>query len=215
MPRPLRIQFEQAVYLIRSLGNRSDPIFKDSEDRERFLGTLEQVCARTGWVIHAYCLLDNEFDLVLETPQPNLVLGMKWFLGSYTMRYNRRHGVSGHLFAGRYRSWLVDPTGPGYLAQACEWVHLRPSPPEGANAGLPLTECPWSSAHFYALAPDSRPGWLHTARLLGALGIVTMTRLDNTSLPPDWKHAAARRSTGKPVGRLRVGVWGVKPFGVR
>ena len=171
MPRPLRIQFDHALYLIRSLGNRSEPIFKDSEDRDRFLVTLEQVCAKTGWMIHAYCLLDNEFDLVVETHRANLVLGMKWFLGSYTMRYNRRHRVSGHLFAGRYRSWLVDPTAPGYLAQACEWVHLRPGQSELANAQLPLTEFPWSSAHFYALPPDHRPRWLQTARLFGDLGI--------------------------------------------
>jgi REP element-mobilizing transposase RayT len=51
--------------------------------------------------------MSNHFHLVVETPRANLVAGMKWLLGSYTMRFNRRHRLSGHLFAGRYKSLLI------------------------------------------------------------------------------------------------------------
>ena len=72
-------------------GDRREAIFVDDEDRERLLQTLTQACAKTGWQVHAYCLMRNHFHLVIETPQPNLVVGMKWLLGTYTSRYNRRH----------------------------------------------------------------------------------------------------------------------------
>jgi REP-associated tyrosine transposase len=78
------------------------------EMAERFLTTLEEACAKTQWQIHAYCLMPNHFHLVLETPQANLVDGMKWFLGAYTGRFNRQHKLFGHLFSGRYKALIVD-----------------------------------------------------------------------------------------------------------
>ncbi|MGH8092761.1 MAG: transposase, partial [Chthoniobacterales bacterium] len=63
-----------------------------------FLNCLGQACSKTGWEVHAWCLLTNHFHLVLETPQANLAVGMKWLLGTYTQRFNRRHRLSGHLF---------------------------------------------------------------------------------------------------------------------
>ena len=62
-------------------GDRREPIFDDGLDRQRFLQTLAEACARTDWQVHAWCLMGNHFHLVIETPQPNLVVGMKWFLG--------------------------------------------------------------------------------------------------------------------------------------
>ena len=55
--------------------------------------------------MHAYCLMPNHFHLVVETPQANLVAGMKWFLSVYTARFNRRHKLFGHVFSGRYKEF--------------------------------------------------------------------------------------------------------------
>ena len=104
MPRPLRIQYEGARYHVLSRGDRREAIFGDDKDRELFLSTLGQACRKTGWQVHAYCLMSNHFHLVVETPQANLVVGMKWFLGTSTSRFNRRHRLFGHLFSGRYKS---------------------------------------------------------------------------------------------------------------
>ena len=65
---------------------------------------LAETCFKTGWQVHAYCLMGNHFHLVAETPQSNLVAGMQWFLSTYTARFNRRHRRFGHLFSGRYKS---------------------------------------------------------------------------------------------------------------
>ena len=90
MARKLRIQYPGAIYHVMSRGDRQEPIFKDDQDRRRFLETLAEACEKTAWQVHAYCLMRNHFHLVIETPQPNLVTGMKWFLGTYTGRYTLR-----------------------------------------------------------------------------------------------------------------------------
>ena len=75
--RKLRIQYPGAIYHVMNRGDRREAIFEDDPDRERFLETLGEVCKKTAWQIHAYCLMRNHFHLVVETPQANLVAGMK------------------------------------------------------------------------------------------------------------------------------------------
>jgi len=94
-------------------GGRREAIFEDAQDRERLLATLTEACEKTGWQIHADCLMSNHFHLVIETPQPNLVVRMKWLLGTYTSRYNRQHKEFGHLFSGRYKALIVAGSGHG------------------------------------------------------------------------------------------------------
>ena len=90
MPRPLRVEFAGAIYHLMNRGDRREPIFLDEKDRRTFLASLAEACQKTGWQVHAYCLMENHFHLVAETPQPNLVAGMKWL----TMRIRRRGGFS-------------------------------------------------------------------------------------------------------------------------
>ncbi len=166
MARQVRVEFPGAVYLVTNRGNRDDAIFRDDADRERFLQTLGDTCAKTGWQIHAYCLLADHFHLVVETPQPNLVEGMKWLLGTYTSRFNRRHREYGHLFSGRYKALVVDGSGTGYLKTACDYVHLNPVRTGLLQPAQGLHEFPWSSYRLY-LEPALRPPWLRVDRLFG------------------------------------------------
>ena len=126
MARKLRVQYPGAIYHVMNRGDRREPIFKDDADRHRWVETLGECCEKTDWQVHAYCLMSNHFHLVLETPKANLVAGMKWFLGTYTSRFNRRHKLFGHLFSGRYKSLIVDGSGDGYLRTVCDYVHLNP-----------------------------------------------------------------------------------------
>ena len=121
---------------------------------------------RTGRC-HAYCLMPNHFHLVLETPQPNLVAGMKWLLGTYTSRHNRRHKEFGHLFSGRYKALPVDGSTTGYLKSACDYVHLNPVRARLIAPDQRLQTYPWSSYPLYLKEPAHRPVWLRTDRLLG------------------------------------------------
>jgi REP element-mobilizing transposase RayT len=152
-------------------GDRREPIFKDDFDRVRFLEALGQACEKTGWQVHAFCLMRNHFHLVVETPQPNLVAGMKWLLGTYTSRFNRRHKEFGHVFSGRYKSLLVDGSGSGYLKTVCDYVHLNPVRAALVRSSQPLESYRWSSYGEYLRPPSRRPKWLRVDRLLGEWGI--------------------------------------------
>jgi len=110
--RKLRIEYTGAVYHLMNRYDRQETIIADDADRERFLETLGEVCLKTGWQVHAYCLMGNHLHLVLETPQAILVAGMQWFLSTYTSRFNRRHRRLGPLFSGRYKSLVLMGAGP-------------------------------------------------------------------------------------------------------
>src|SRR4051812_30539690 len=152
-------------------GDHREDIFRDNHDRKLFLDTLGQACAKTDWQVHAYCLMLNHFHLVVETPQPNLVDGMKWLLGTYTSRFNRRHKLFGHLFSGRYKALLVEGSGNGYLKTVGDYVHLNPARANLILAEQPLESFAWSSYGLYLALPQLRPSWLRVDRLLGEHGI--------------------------------------------
>ena len=80
MPRKLRHEYAGAIYHVMNREDRQEKIFRGKQDREIFLRTLAEACAKTGWQAHAWCLMSNHFHLVIETPEENLVAGMKWLL---------------------------------------------------------------------------------------------------------------------------------------
>jgi REP element-mobilizing transposase RayT len=167
MARKLRVEYPGAIYHVMNRGDRREPIFRDGEDRARFIATLGEACAKTGWQVHALCLMSNHFHLVVETPQGNLVAGMKWLLGTYTGRFNRRHKLFGHLFSGRYKALVVEGSGNGYLKTVCDYVHLNPVRAKLLQAEEPLRAYPWSSWPEYLKSPGKRWPWLRVDRLLG------------------------------------------------
>ena len=167
MARKVRVEYPGAIYHVINRGDRREAIFHDDTDRQRFLETLDETCAKTGWQLHAFCLMSNHFHLVIETPQANLAAGMKWFLGTYTSRFNRRHKLFGHLFSGRYKSLIVDGSGNGYLKTVCDYVHLNPARAKLLLPEQSLREYRWSSWPEYLKSPGQRPAWLRVERLLG------------------------------------------------
>src|SRR6266478_6995887 len=156
---------------VMNRGDRREPIFRDDKDRESFLQTAGEACVKTDWEVHAWCLMNNHFHLVVETPKPNLVEGMKWFLGTYTSRFNRRHKLVGHLFSGRYKALIVEGSGNGYLKSVCDYVHLNPVRAKLLCAKDRLTDFRWSSYGEYLKPPGQRRKWLTVERLLGEWGI--------------------------------------------
>jgi putative transposase len=110
MVRPLRVQFEGAVYHVMARGNRRESIYYEDEDFARFIGLLGKVCTRCNWTVHANCLMTNHYHVVVETPDANLSAGMRQLNGVYAQSFNRRHRRVGHLFQGRYKPILVQKT---------------------------------------------------------------------------------------------------------
>jgi len=203
MSRKLRLEYPGAIYHVMSRGDRREPIFKDDEDRQRFLDTLGEACGKTGWHVHAFCLMPNHFHLVVETPQGNLVAGMKWFLGVYTARFNRRHKLFGHVFSGRYKSLIVDGSGNGYLKTVCDYVHLNPVRAKFVGDKQPLETYRWSSYGMYLQRPSRRPVWLRTRPLLGewAIPVDSSAGRRMFAVQMEARRAGERDEEFKPVRR--------------
>ena len=170
MARKPRIEFAGAVYHVISRGDRGEAIYQDDEDRRLFLQFLGEVCDRTGWLIHAFVVLTNHYHLLLETPEANLVVGMKWLQGTYTQRFNRRHRLRGHLFQGRYKALLIDGEEPGHFLQASSYIHLNPVRAGLVKGNQPLRIYPWSSFPSYLASPRKRKEWVYVDRVFGELG---------------------------------------------
>jgi putative transposase len=140
MARPLRIQYDGALYHITSRGNARKAIYRDDEDRRMFLDTLFNVNKRYKWICHAYCLMNNHYHLIIETPEGNLSKGARQLNGVYTQKYNRRHHKVGHIFQGRYKAILIEKES--HLLEVCRYVVLNPV---RAKAVAKAEEWRWSS----------------------------------------------------------------------
>ena len=124
MARPLRLEYPGAIYHITSRGNARADIFLDDSDRELFLSILADTVDHYNWLCHAYCLMGNHYHLLIETPDPNLSLGMRHLNGVYTQTFNRSHKRVGHLFQGRYKAVLVEKGT--HLLELCRYIVLNP-----------------------------------------------------------------------------------------
>lgn len=124
MARPLRIEYDGALYHITARGNERKPIFRDEEDRKIFLDTLTLTSKKYNWICHAYCLMNNHYHLVIETPEGNLSKGMRQVNGVYTQQFNRRHHRVGHIFQGRYKAIVIQKES--YLLEVSRYVVLNP-----------------------------------------------------------------------------------------
>jgi len=124
MPRTARVQFEGAAYHIINRGNNREPIFIDEEDHLLYLQLLKRYCEEFNVLLYAYVLMPNHLHLLLETPSGNIADFMKSLNTCYTMRFNRKNGRVGHVFQGRYKSFIVDKDN--YLLELSRYIHLNP-----------------------------------------------------------------------------------------
>ena len=123
MARKLRVEYPGAIYHLRKRGERGESIFKDDEDRQRFLGTLGEACVKTGWQVHAYCLMSNHFHLVIETKNVSVPAIVEFWLR--TRRVLRR-----------YRSF---PRSDAAHQTARQTVRDIPAAGARRRSGFPLT----------------------------------------------------------------------------
>ncbi len=168
MSRQLRLQFPGAVYHVTSRGNAQQDIFADDADRARFLDLLGREIEQQRWRCHAYCLMDNHYHLLVETPEANLSRGMGRLNMAYAQGFNRRHQRVGHLFQGRFHAIVVEKDS--HLLELCRYVVLNP-----VRAGIAAVPevWPWSSyratASGRATGPEC-PDWLSAEWTLQRFG---------------------------------------------
>ena len=156
------------MYHVMNRGDRREDIFQDDEDRKRFLSTLGEACRKTGWQVHGYCLMRNHFHLVIETPRPNLVEGMKWLLGTYTrskdsaagrrvlaerMEWRRGENLRNE-FKRVERGWCLG--GEEFRQELLEQVDPRPGP---SHFGEAVQEAEAAQAERLVVEGLKRMGW--------------------------------------------------------
>jgi putative transposase len=196
MPRVLRHEYPGAVYHVMARGDGGKRVFEDDEDRKGFLFRLGKVCECHGWRVHAWVLMGNHFHLLVETPEPNLVTGMKLLLGPFSQDWNRRRLRRGHVFQGRYKSVPVNVTEsePHYFRSVADYIHLNP-----ARAGLAggergrLLDYAWSSLPSHSTGKGAV--WLETGRLLNAFELAGDGRGRRAYV--NWLEARAANDDGR------------------
>ena len=196
MARQPRFEYPGAVYHVMARGNGGDAVFVTDDDRKAFLHRLGQVCESHGWRIHAWVLMGNHFHLLLETPQPNLVSGMKWLLSAYSQGWNRARLRRGHVFQGRYKAVPVNATDsdPHYFKALADYIHLNPARAglAGGKRGALLTY-PWSSLPSHH--KGNGPAWLESGRILRAFQLAPDGRGRRSYVA--WLEARAANENGK------------------
>lgn len=166
MARPLRIEFAGAVYHVSARGDHRQAIFRDDEDRRRFLSILARTIALRKWLCHAYCLMGNHYHLLIETPEPGLSRGMRSLNGEYTQAFNWRHNRPGHVFQGRYKAVLVEKEK--HLLELCRYVVLNPVRSRGMKVRSPES---WAWSSYKATSGLSGvPGFLSVEWVLSRFG---------------------------------------------
>ncbi len=164
MARPLRLELAGALYHVTSRGDRREDIYFDHGDRQSWLTVLDTVCRRFNWVVYAFCQMTNHYHLFVETPDGNLSRGMRQLNGLYTQRFNRGHGLVGHLFQGRYKAILVQKES--HLLELARYVVLNP-----VRAGMVDDPADWQwSSHRAVMGKERTPDWLDADGLLSAFG---------------------------------------------
>lgn len=172
MARALRLEFEGAIYHLLGRGNARQRIFASERDQVEFLKLLEASAKRFDAAVHAFVLMGNHFHLLAQTRRANLSRWMHWLMVSYTVHFNWRHGQSGHLFQGRYKSFLVEEGE--YLLGLSRYLHLNPVRGPVVGAGTPgqrrarLRAYRWSSYRGYAGLEKSF-GFVEEELVLGEL----------------------------------------------
>lgn len=164
MTRPLRIEYSNAYYHVMNRGRRRDDIFNTNEDRIAFLSLLNEIHQKFNVEIHAYCLMDNHYHLLLKTPLSNLQRAMRHLGSVYTQRFNRANNIDGALFRGRYKAKLIEKEG--YFIRVSRYIHLNPV--SACITKLP-EEYEWSSCKEY-LQSCTINKWLYCEETLSCFG---------------------------------------------
>lgn len=156
MSRPPRIQFPGAFHHVTARGNRKANIFLDDLDYLTWHSLVGRAADRFGFISHAYCQMPNHFHLLLETPVANLSESMHFLNCAYSRYFNVRHGLTGHVFQGRFHSVLLEQEA--HFLELARYITLNP-----VRAGMVHSAAEWRWSNYRATAGMvAAPQWLAT-----------------------------------------------------
>ncbi len=195
MPRLARGLGDNLLYHVINRGNGRQEVFHKDSDYEAFIHLMKQSKDRYSVKVFAYCLMPNHFHMVLMPGKgEDLSKYMQWLMTSHVRRYHSHYGSSGHVWQGRFKSFLVQRDS--YLLMVLRYVEANP-----VRAGLVLSakEWLWSS---------------HKARLgRAAYGAVQMIDELPMDIPESWDTYVDTPLTEKDLEKLRQSIARQSPFG--
>jgi putative transposase len=164
VPRPPRLQVAGGLYHVTAHSNFGRVVFRDDNERAKFLALLEAGVSRWGWSCRSYCLLSTHYHLLVLTPGPNLSAGIQYLNGRYAQWANWYRRERSHVFDGRFRSVLVETES--HALELHRYIALNP-----VRAGLVRDpeEWPWSSLGAI-LGRERPPGFLDVDAVLREFG---------------------------------------------
>jgi len=162
MARPLRIEYEGALYHITARGNERAKIFFTPADYEKLLVYIKEAGDKFGTVLHAYVFMTNHYHLIVETPHAKLSRAMHHINGSYTTYVNNKRKRSGHLFQGRYKAIIIDKDS--YLLELSRYIHLNP-----VRAGLAARPQDYPYSSYRAFVFGKEANGINRGMILGML----------------------------------------------
>ncbi len=145
MPRRARLVLPHVPLHVTQRGVNRAAIFIDDQDRHHYRRLLRAACASNGIAVHAFVLMDNHVHLLVTPIEPGaLAVAMRAVGQSYVQCFNARHGRTGTLWQGRFKSCLVD--SDRYALTVCRYIELNPL--RAAMVASP-EEYRWSSVHTH------------------------------------------------------------------
>jgi putative transposase len=124
MPRKARIDAPGALHHVMARGIERRIIFMDNADCDDFLERLGSIADETHTPCYAWSLVRNHFHLLLKTGNVPIATVMRRLLTGHVIRFNRRHGRTGHLFQNRYKSILCQEDV--YVKELIRYIYLNP-----------------------------------------------------------------------------------------
>jgi len=125
VPRQSRLDIPGLVYHVMARGIEGQSIFRDEDDRERFLTRLSgEVSKPGGPQLYAWALMSNHFHLLLRGGEGRISPMMRRLMTGHAVTYNIRHKRQGHLFQNRFKSIVVEEEP--YFLELVRYIHLNP-----------------------------------------------------------------------------------------
>ncbi len=158
MPRKPRIDIPGYYHVINRGVNR-EALLLDNDDKEKFLEFLDSAREVYQLTIHAFCIMDNHYHLLLETARSNLSLAMRHINSRYAAWFNNKMNRVGPLWQGRFKSWFIHDED--YLWLLLRYIEMNPVK-AGIAAGT--GEYPYSTSYY--LTSNRVPSFLTGSCLL-------------------------------------------------
>jgi len=162
MPRQARLDVPSALHHIIVRGINRTVIFKDDQDKVRFLDRLSQNISEGHCFIYAWVLMHNHIHLLFRSGSQGISAVMRKLLTWYAQYYNRRHRRTGHLFDNRYKSILCDEDA--YLLVLVRYIHLNPVRANIITTIKALDHYSWSG--HSVIMGNNKQQWMDTDHVL-------------------------------------------------